>query len=160
MSVSLDKIVDVNVSVSRPTTISSNFNLGCIIGNSVEALQGQTKTYTYSNYATQMVADGFATTTDEYKKAVVYFAQADKSSELIVAEMDDEETKAEAFTRIRSANNRFYAFCFSDDVTSAEAVAVAALVEASSFPTVFFVDTDSDEAVEGIEETWFTQVQL
>ena len=147
MSASLDKIVDVNVSVSRPATIASNFNLGCIIGNSVSALAGTIKSYTYSNYAAQMVADGYATTTDEYKKATVYFAQSDKSSDLIVAQMNNGETKAEAFTRVRAANDRFYGFCFTDDVTSAESLAVAALVEATKLPTVFFVDTDSDDVL-------------
>ena len=34
MSISMDKIVDVSVEVSNPSSIVSNFNLGLIIGNS------------------------------------------------------------------------------------------------------------------------------
>ena len=49
MSVSLNVIVDVNVEVSNPTTISSDFNLGLVIGNST-VLTAQNRVRLYSTY--------------------------------------------------------------------------------------------------------------
>ena len=73
MAGSLNKIVDVSVKVSSPTTISSDFNLGMIIDNRADSpIANQVKEYTYSNYQAQMVADGFATTDAAYKKAAVF----------------------------------------------------------------------------------------
>ena len=62
MSVSLNVIVDVNVEVSNPTTISSDFNLGLVIGNStVLTAQNRVRLYSRDTFQTQMVSDGFTT---------------------------------------------------------------------------------------------------
>lgn len=149
MSSSLNKIVDVTVKVSSPATISSDFNLGLIIDNRDDSpAAGKVNIYTYANYQVQMVADGFATTDDAYKKAVIYFSQSEKSSQLAVAGTNASETAANAFTRIRNLNDKFYCFCFADTVEDANVAAVAALVESSSIPTIYFVGSTDEKLIQ------------
>lgn len=149
MSSSLNKIVDVTVKVSSPVTISSDFNLGLIIDNKNDSpIAGKFNVYTYANYQTQMVADGFATTDEAYKKAVVYFSQAEKSSQLAVAGINASETAQDAFTRIRNMNDRFYCFCFSEGVEDTNISAVAALVETSAVPTIYFVGSSDEKCIQ------------
>ena len=48
MSISLSNIVNVNVEVSNPSVISSDFNLGCIIGDSKKLdADHRVKVYSY-----------------------------------------------------------------------------------------------------------------
>ena len=149
MSGSLNRIVDVSVKVSSPSTISSDFNLGMIIDNRADSpIANQIKEYTFANYQTQMVADGFATTDDAYKKAVVYFSQTEKSSRIAVAGTGASETADAAFTRIRNANDKFYCFCFSATVTDENIAKVAALVEATSIPTIYFFGSTDDNCIQ------------
>ena len=149
MAGSLNKIVDVSVKVSSPTTISSDFNLGMIIDNRADSpIANQVKEYTYSNYQAQMVADGFATTDAAYKKAVVYFSQSEKSSRLAVAGTGAAEAADAAFTRIRNENDKFWAFCFAATVTDENIAKVAALVESSKIPTIYFFGTSDEKCTQ------------
>ena len=149
MASSLNRIVDVSVKVSSPATISSDFNLGLIIDNRSDSpIANSIKTYTYTNYQTQMVADGFASTDDAYKKAVIYFSQSEKSSQLLVAGTGAAEAADAAFTRIRNANDKFYCFCFAATVTDENIAKVAALVEASSIPTIYFFGSADDKCIQ------------
>lgn len=149
MSGSLNKIVDVSVKVSSPATISSDFNLGLIIDNrSASPIANKTNIYTYSNYQTQMVADGFATTDNAYKKAVIYFSQSEKSAQLAVAGTGAAETVDAAFTRVRNENDKFYCFCYSETVTDENIAKVAALVEASSIPTIYFFGSSDEKCIQ------------
>lgn len=149
MGASLNKIVDVSVQVSNPSTISSDFNLGLIIGKSTAILTDKVKVYTNENYATQMVTDGFSTTDAEYLAATAYFAQSPKSSQVAIGALDtaNSETAADCITAIRAANDRFYSVCFAYELTDAEISAVAAAVEAFSAPTLFFYQTDSEDCI-------------
>ena len=143
MSASLNKIVDVNVEVSNPVTISSDFNLCCIVAAATnEGKRGNIIEYTADSYATQMVSDGFLSTSNEYKKVTAYFAQTPKSDRVLVAVMNDAENNDAAFTRIRGANDEFYGICYAEKLDASDVAAVAALVEASGTPTVFFYVTD------------------
>lgn len=149
MASSLNRIVDVSVKVSSPVTISSDFNLGLIIDNRANSpIANEVKTYSYTNYQTQMVADGFATTDDAYKKAVIYFSQSEKSSQLLVAGTGSDETVDDAFTRIRNANDKFYCFCFAATVTDENIAKVAALVEATSIPTIYFFGSSDEKCIQ------------
>ena len=149
MAGSLNKIVDVSVKVSSPATISSDFNLGMIIDNRADSpIANEVKEYNYSNYQAQMVADGFATTDDAYKKAVIYFSQSEKSARLAVAGTGASEAVDDAFTRIRNANDKFWAFCFAATVTDENIAKVAALVEASAIPSVYFFGSSDEKCIQ------------
>ncbi len=150
MSVSLNKIVDVTVQVSATSSISNDFNLGCIIGKSVASLAGQIKTYTASNYATQMITDGFTTSSPEYALATKYFAQSSRPGSLDIAQYSTTDatvkTPDTAFTWAR-ANSSFYAFTYAFELTTQEITAIAALVEASAKPSIFFYTTDDPQCL-------------
>lgn len=149
MSSSLNKIVDVSVRISSPATISSDFNLGLVIDNRADSpIENEVKEYSYSNYQTQMVADGFATTDDAYKKAVVYFSQSEKSSRLLVAGTGAAEAADAAFTRIRNANDKWYCFCYAATVEDANVAKVAALVESAKIPTIYFVGSSDEKLIQ------------
>ncbi len=144
MSVSLDRIVDVNINVSNPAAIQSDFSLGLLIGNSNDQLKGKFKIYNHYDYQESMVTDGFATTDATYKKAVAYFSQNPKAKTLAVAGLNDSETYDAAFTRVRGLSDKWYSFCFVEDPTEQQALAVAALVEATRVPTQFIFRTTDD----------------
>lgn len=159
MSVSLNRIVDVNINISNPATIQSDFSLGLIIGNGNDQFKSKFKIYDYYDYQETMVADGFATTDPTYKKAVVYFSQNPKPRTLAVAGFADSEEYAAAFTRIRALNDKWYCFCFSVDPTEAQALAVAALVEASNTPTQFYFRTDAEDCIKSETQQVLSKLQ-
>lgn len=148
MSVSLDRIVDVSINVSNPAAVQSDFSLGLIIGNGNDQFKGKYKVYNNYDYQETMVADGFATTDPTYKKAVAYFAQNPKARTLAIAGLNDSEAYDAAFTRIRAVSDKWYSFCYSVDPSEAQALAVAALVEASTTPTQFFFRTDDAKCLQ------------
>lgn len=145
MSASLNNIVSISVEVSNPFAITSDFNLGLIIGKSTAILAQRVKVYTVENYRTQMTSDGFTTDSNEYKAATLYFSQNPKSASIAIGAWDfaGSETPAEAFTACRETNGNFYNCCFVDTITDEQIASVAALVEAAEIPTVFwFVTSD------------------
>ena len=149
MSASLNNIVSVSVEVSNPSVISSDFNLGLIIGKSAAIKNQRVKVYTAENFKTQMAADGFTTDSNEYKAAVLYFAQTPKSASIAVGAWDatGSETPADAFTACRAKNENFYNFCFVDTLNDNQIAAVAALVEASTIPTAFWFTTSDKKCI-------------
>ena len=147
MGASLSNIVDVSVQVSAVSAITSDFNLGMLIGDSVQALKGQVKIYSHDTYQSQMVTDGFTTSSDEYKAAQVYFSQNPKSSRLAIGIADTSKGAAENFTALRAANDKFYSFGFIDQPTDADISLVAAAVEATSIPTVFYYSSSDVECI-------------
>ena len=150
MAVSLSNVVDVTVSVSNPSTIQSNFNLGCIIGPSSALASTRAKIYRQANYATQMVTDGFNTTDPEYVAASLYFSQAEPSSQLLIGYHNpaaSTETAAQALAAVQAVNSDFWAFCFAEELDATSIQAVAAAVEASSQPMAFFYQSDDENCL-------------
>lgn len=148
MAVSVDEIVSVSVQVSNPVVITSDFNVGCIIGNSAVLTENdRVKSYDRKNYAVQMVADGFNTGSVEYLAAVAYFAQEPSPGQLIVGVKLEEETDAQAFIATRAANDEFYGVSFAYETEDANMQAVATAVEASDIPTMFFFQTKDENCL-------------
>lgn len=148
MSVSLNKVVDVQVSVSNLSTVQSDFNLGLIVGSSdVITTTDRIKSYSYNNYTQQMIADGFTTNSPEYKAAVAYFSQNPCPQNLIVGRQGGTETPVEALTSCRSKNENFYYVCFSDTLTDANIALIAAAVEAFNAPTIFVYQTSNSNCL-------------
>lgn len=147
MSASLNNIVDVSVQVSSVAAISSDFNLGMIIGNSNQKFAGTVRIYTSTNYQSQMVTDGFTATSAEYKMALVYFSQYPKSSRIAVGTAKTGDSAADTFKTLRAANDKWYAFCFAYDVEDSDIAAVAAVVEATETPTIFVFKTSDEKCI-------------
>ena len=149
MSASLNNIVSISVEVSNPFAITSDFNLGLIIGKSTAILAKRVKVYTVENYRTQMTSDGFTTDSNEYKAATLYFSQNPKSASVAIGAWDSAggETPAQAFTACREVNGNFYNCCFVDAINDEQISAVAALVEAAEIPTVFWFVTSDENCI-------------
>ncbi len=143
MAISLNNIVDVSVEISNPTTISSNFNLGLIIGNSgkIDA-STRIKKYTFENYSTQMVTDGFAATDPEYKAATLYFSQSPTPSSVLIGGGGASETAVNRLKACREKNDEFFGVAFCYSLEKSDVTAIAAAVEAYSTPTYFFFNTN------------------
>lgn len=159
MSVSLNRIVDVSVHVTNPVSVTSDFTQGLIIGNENEQLKGKIQVYSFYDYQSAMVTDGFATTDTTYKKAVAFFSQSPKASSLAIAGMNDSETYDEAFTRIRALSDKWYSFCFATDPTAEQTVAVAKLVDATEVPTVFYYHTSDENCLKASTTNIMSQLQ-
>ena len=161
MSASLNNIVSVSVEVSNPIVISSYFNLGLIIGKSAAIKAQRVKVYTAESYKTQMVSDGFTTNDNEYKAATLYFAQNPKSASVAIGSWDSTggETPADAFAACRETNGNFYNCCFVETLTNEQIAAIAALVEASSIPTVFWFVTSDKKCIEASSENVLKTLQ-
>jgi len=149
MSVSLKTIVDVDVQISKPSAISTKFNLGLIIGTTETTDDENFHIYNSSTYSAEMVADGYATTSAEYKAVQTYFSQGNYPDKVAVAYYDTSaDGTPDAFlTKIRNLNNEFYGFCFVSTLTDAQIAAIANAVEGFSIPTVFFFASSDDKAV-------------
>lgn len=163
MSASLNNIVDVNVEVSNPSVVSSDFNLGLIIGTSATSTiaTNSVKVYTYQNYLEQMVADGYKTTDSEYVKASIYFSQNPHPSQVAIGKMASSGNPADALTAMRNVNDRFYSVCFANTITTQQIQAVAAAVESFSIPTVYyFSSNDSNILATGTTNIFATLLGL
>lgn len=162
MSVSLKTIVDVDVQLSKPSAISSTFNLGLIIGTTAPADSVVIHTYSSTTYSAAMVDDGYATDSPEYKAAQVYFSQGNYPDKLLVGYYNTESdgTPAACLTKLRSLNTAFYGFCFIDGLEDNDVVNVAAAVEAFDVPTVFYFVSTNDNAVTSANNTVFDMLKL
>ena len=149
MSISLDTIVDVSVEVSNPSAISSDFNLGLIIGSAtVISTDDRIKQYSKTTYATQMVTDGFKTTDAEYKAATAYFSQNPSPLYVLIGVKGTSETDAEAVTACRAVNESFYGVCFAYDTTDTNMVAVAQAISAFDSPAILFYQTKDSKCLQ------------
>lgn len=148
MSISLSTIVDVTVEISNPSSISSDFNIGMIIGNSTVLTQAnRVKVYSKGTYQTQMVADGFTVESAEYKAAVACFSQNPSPANLAIGVKLAEETDLLAINNCRSFNENAYAISFAYTVLDTDIPAIADAVEAYSSPTVFFYQTSDPNCI-------------
>lgn len=142
-TVSLNRIVDVSVDISAPLTVSTDFNLGCIIGNSevITSADDRIKYYTRATYQQQMVTDGFNTGTPEYKGAIAYFSQNPTAQTLAVGVKLSSETDLTALQNTRAADDDIYAFCYCYATTDSDMNAIAQAVEGFEQPTILLYQT-------------------
>lgn len=149
MSVSLNNIVDVNVQVSKPSAISSSFNLGLIIGATEPTDKKILHYYNPTTYLTQMVTDGYSTDSAEYKAVQAYFSQNNNSDQVAVGHWDSVKypTPQAALSAIRAIDGSFYGVIFTSDLTAENIVAIANAVESFDVPTVFFFQTSDEKSI-------------
>ena len=153
MSASLSSIVDVSVEVSSVATITSNFDLGLIIGTTMMASSpGTMKIYSAEEYATKMVEDGYSTTDPEYKAAASYFAQSPMPSRVAIGvAVADEEVNTSpdyvaTLAALKAVNDNFYGIAFAAENISSSPEDYDDFfdaVEGSGTPKVCFIDITS-----------------
>lgn len=148
MSVSLNTIVNVSVEVSNPTTISSDFNLGLIIGSStVLTSTNRVKVYSHSTYQADMIEDGFTASSDEYKAAVAYFSQSPVPENVAIGVKLSGESDLQALNACRAFNENFYTVCFAYTTTDSNISSLASAVEAFSIPTILLYQTSDSNCL-------------
>lgn len=149
MSVSLKTIVDVDVQISKPSAISTSFNLGLIIGTTETTDSEIFHIYNSSTYSTEMVSDGYATTSPEYKAVTTYFSQGNYPDKVAVAYRDSSTyaNPVDALTAFRAMNNEFYGVCFVEALSDSQIAAIANAVEGYAVPTVFYFATSDNKAI-------------
>lgn len=149
MSISLNNIVSIDVEVSNPSTINSDFNLGLIIGNSKTLTQdNRIKIYNYNTYKTAMVADGFTTASVEYKAAVAYFSQNPTAQRVAIGVKLEDETELQAVTNSRALNENWYVLSFAYTVADSNIDVIATAVEAFDSPTIFIHQTNDAKCLQ------------
>ena len=141
----LKAIVKVDVNLALKAAVRKSFNLGLIIGTSaIISVAQRVKIYAS---AADLLSDGFLSTSDEYKAAVLYFSQHPEPDKLAVGIKASGESWVEAFTACRAANSEWYMFVplgISDD----EAVTLAASVEAADPDTMMLYTTHTDDVLQ------------
>lgn len=141
----LKAIVKVDVNLALKAAVRKSFNLGLIIGTSaIISVAQRVKIYAS---AADLLSDGFLSTSDEYKAAVLYFSQHPEPDKLAVGIKAAGESWVEAFTACRAANSEWYMFVplgISDD----EAVTLAASVEAADPDTMMLYTTHTDDVLQ------------
>lgn len=143
-TLSLDKIVNVVVSVSPLAAPRNGFNQALIIGSStvIPALE-RLRFYSGTD---DMLTDGFTNSSPEYLAAQIYFSQSPAPTQLWVGRQDltVPETKLEAVQACRLANSQWYPV-FVCGAAKADHLAIAAYIEtATPASTYFGVTSDAD----------------
>ena len=141
----LKPIVKVDVNLSLKAAVRKGFNLGLILGTStVIPTTERVRVYTSAD---AMLSDGFVSTSDEYRAALMYFSQKPEPDKLAIGIKAAGESFQEAITACRAANSEWYAFVpcgISDD----EAVTLAAWVEAANPDTMMMFTTHSSNVLQ------------
>jgi len=143
-TLSLNKIVNVSVTVSPLAAPRNGFNQGLIVGPS--AVIPTTERLRFYNNTGEMLADGFTNTSHEYLAAQIYFSQSPAPTQLWVGRHDitGAETMLEAVQACRLANSQWYPV-FACDATKADHLAIAAYIETATPASVYFGTTaDAD----------------
>jgi hypothetical protein len=140
----LSDIVDVTVSMSAMSTALKGFNVGMIVGNSTTI----TPTIRVKEYSDtdSMIADGFTSSSAEYKAAVLYFSQSPRPNKVVIGRWDTAgaETITTALADCRTKNTNWYGFTICGAIKATIQLA-AAYAETSSPKSAYFCNTsDSD----------------
>ena len=154
MSISLDEIVDINVSLSSGFAANTDFRLGLIISQNT-IIQAEDRVKIYANLK-EVLEDGFETTSLEYKAAQGYFSQQPKPPSLAIGCKGAEETFEAAFNACREVNNDWYACALVGtdlEVTDQIIETVAAAVAAQKLPTKLVFQTKDSKCLTTGEAT-------
>ena len=102
----LEPVVNVNVSVSASVMSASSYDVGLIVTAATEGFTVATRVKTYSSLAN--VLGDFAATTDTYKAAELYFNVTPAPSSLVIGVYGSGESVGDTMTSIRNVNADWY----------------------------------------------------
>lgn len=154
MSISMNEIVDVNVEVTNPITIISDFSVGLIIGNTADRIPQATriKMYNRSSWQQEMTSDKFTTADPEYKAVSAYFAQSPTPNNVCVAsKVSEDSDDVSVITDCRGKNNDWFGVCFVYDVSDS-INDIAGAVEAFDQKAVLFYQTNDNKCLQLSQE--------
>lgn len=114
MSLDVNRIVGVSISVSPLALQRAGFGIMNIVGSS-DVIPLAERVRAYSSITE--VADDFATSDGEYAAASIYFSQTPRPSVVYISRRDhNTETIQESLNAIEAVNSKWYGFGFTDEV--------------------------------------------
>ncbi len=141
MALSIEPIINVTVNLPSVGASTAGFDTALIVGES-EIIPSGERVRVY-NSLTEILNDGFTTTSPEYLAAVKYFAAVGSPSRVAIGRQVTGETPVAAVTACRAANTDWY-MCYVIDATDNELIAVADYIEATStIPSQLFVQSSA-----------------
>ena len=147
MSISLDEIVEVNVSLSTMSPVNAAFNVGLLIStNSIISVEDRIKSFSSLK---EVAASGFIENTLEYKAAQMYFSQTPRPKQLMSGVKGTEETYKAAFNACREANTEWYGCTLiGEDVTDAMIKEVAESAMAQEYPSILVFRSQDEKCLD------------
>lgn len=146
----LNPIVDVIVDLSYRAAPRRGFNIGLVIGSSVDSgdnliIPAGERVRIY-NGAGDLLEDGFSANSPEYRMALLYFAAKPIAPRQLAVGCWDAaggETALQAVQACRAANSEWYA-CTIDGVTAdQEIIDIASYIESAQPSTIYMLTTAS-----------------
>lgn len=152
MAISLDEIVEVNVSMSGGFAVSADLQLGLILSeNSI--IPPEQRVVVYGGLK-EVSEAGFLVGSAEYLAAQAYFGQVPKPRHLAIGSKGTEETFVEAFNACRSANTEWYGCALvGKTVTDQMVMDVADAATAQEFPTKLIFQTQDAKCLQSNDST-------
>lgn len=149
MSLSLNDVVDVKISVGPVSSVRSNFNLGLIVGPS-KVISAEDRVKVYSSTSDMRIA-GWSGTEPEFLAAEKYFSQEISARKIAIGVRAEEsvgllETVTEAVAKCRAANYEWYGL-YVCGITDIEAKEIADRIESTSPESAFFFNTSSTDVI-------------
>ena len=152
MSISLDEIVEVNVSLTTTSPVNAAFNVGLLISaNSAITTEDRIKSFSSLK---EVIDGGFKEATPEYKAAQAYFGQTIKPKQLLIGAKGADETYIVAFNACREANTEWYGCALiGEDVTDTIIKEVAESAMAQEYPSILVFQTQDEKCLEEKDTT-------
>jgi len=149
MKLSLIDIVKVIVDISPKSAARAGFNIGMVVGES-GVIPVTERIRLYTNLS-DMLTDGFASSSPEYEAASLYFSQAPAPSKLVVGAIESTEDLVEAITDCRNKNADWYAFTYCG-ATLAAIKTLAAWTESAKPSSAYFYTAGDKEVFASLKE--------
>lgn len=105
VNLSLDGIIDVNLTVSPVSSLVTGFDSLLLLTNST-VISAEERTKSYSSIAEVLV--DFNSGTDEYAAAALYFSQSSNPRRLVIGVMAGDETMVDAINLCRQSDEDWY----------------------------------------------------
>lgn len=128
----VSSVVNVQVQLSPIAAALRNFGAMCILGSS-DVIPTSERIRLYSSISD--VATDFGTVAPEYQAALAFFSQSPRPSIVYIARIDLDDSEPETYSSVVAellTYTTWYGLFIASSYTNAEALEVAALIEAAS----------------------------
>lgn len=128
----VSSVVNVQVQLSPIAAALRNFGAMCILGSS-DVIPTTERIRLYSSISD--VADDFGTTAPEYLASLAFFSQSPRPSIVYIARIDLDSSEPETYADVVAellTYTTWYGLFIASSYSTAEALAVSALIEAAS----------------------------
>lgn len=154
MTLPVSNVVNVSISIAALAAGPRSFGSLLILGTTSGVISTTERMREYSSIIE--VADDFGVDSEEYKAALLYFGQSPRPRTLYIGYWDKTASTPETLTA--AVNDcldslKWYGLVIAAELTDAEVLSVAALIEATTPSRRFGVTTDDVNALVGTNTT-------